>query len=272
VRRLRSEFFYLGPKKVVNLRLTFISSTSVSHEKSNSGWSKLANGLSWRVWGYGYSLKKRNKQVIEGSSQVTLFLQLRLTTFIHIPSYKEDLGEEIHFTDGNDSSPCQPTYLFLTTSPMSVSMEWPEQTRIKAIATRIKVIPTPSEPDRSVPYWVKPCRTKGSTKTESAAGRGGLSAPIESRIILLVVRVSSLFLRPEEEATYTACVDRVSPSYSLSSLSLPRSLRQAFHNRKRLSAFTLNECSNGWFKKVFPYPAIDSIRASYASSSRTVTA
>lgn len=162
MRRLRSEFFYLGPKKVVNLRLTFISSTSVSHEKSNSGWSKLANGLSWRVWGYGYSLKKRNKQVIEGSSQVTLFLQLRLTTFIHIPSYKEDLGEEIHFTDGNDSSPCQPTYLFLTTSPMSVSMEWPEQTRIKAIATRIKVIPTPSEPDRSVPYWVKPCRTKGS--------------------------------------------------------------------------------------------------------------
>ncbi|KAB5512748.1 hypothetical protein DKX38_029776 [Salix brachista] len=79
-------------------------------------------------------------------------------------------------------------------------------------------------------------------------------------------------VRPEEEATYTACVDRVSPSYSLSSLSLPRSLRQAFHNRKRLSAFTLNECSNGWFKKVFPYPAIDSIRASYASSSRTVTA
>ena len=80
---------------------------------------------------------------------------------------------------------------------------------------------------------MKPCRTKGSTKTESAAGRGGLSAPSESRIILLVVRVSSLFLRPEEEATYTACVDRVSPSYSLSSLSLPRSLRQAFHNRKK---------------------------------------
>ena len=67
--------------------------------------------------------EKKNNKIFEESSQVTLFLQLRLTTFIHIPSYKEDLGEEIHFTDGNDSSPCQPTYLFLTTSPMSVSME-----------------------------------------------------------------------------------------------------------------------------------------------------
>lgn len=46
---------------------------------------------------------------------------------------------------------------------------------------------------------------------------------------------------------------RVSPSYSLSSLSLPRSLWQAFHlnTRKILSAFTLNECSNGWFPKRF---------------------
>ncbi|KAL8108852.1 hypothetical protein AgCh_025090 [Apium graveolens] len=43
---------------------------------------------------------------------------------------------------------------------------------------------------------------KGSTKTESAAGRGG-RRPSESRIILLVVRVSSLVLRPEEEAIET---------------------------------------------------------------------
>ncbi|KAF3433474.1 hypothetical protein FNV43_RR24576 [Rhamnella rubrinervis] len=53
-----------------------------------------------------YSLNKKNKQVLEESSQVTLFLQLRLATRIHTYTkldYKGDLGEEIHFTDGNDS-------------------------------------------------------------------------------------------------------------------------------------------------------------------------
>ena len=47
--------------------------------------------------------------------------------------------------------------------------------RIKAIATRIKVRPTPSEPDRSVPYWVKPCRTKGSLSHTDRLSRENLA-------------------------------------------------------------------------------------------------
>lgn len=63
-------------------------------------------------------------------------------------------------TIGAEANEDSTVHLFLTTSPMS-GMTRADQ-GIKAI--HIKVIPTPSEPSRSVPYWVwvKPCRTKGS--------------------------------------------------------------------------------------------------------------
>ncbi|KAF9603743.1 hypothetical protein IFM89_037829 [Coptis chinensis] len=82
-----------------------------------------------------------------------------------------------------------------------------ELVQVKLFLLREKVLVSSSGAGTPESTSGRVFQPKGSTKTESAAGRGG-RRPSESRIILLVVRVSSLVLRPEEEAGPRICLGK----------------------------------------------------------------